>query len=941
VSAAGLARADHPLLGAMVGLAGGGCVFTGRLSRESHPWLADHQALGVVLLPGTAFLELVLHAGGRVGCQVVQELTLQSPLVLSEGEGVQVQVLVGEPGEDGERSVEVYSRAGRPSDPDEALDGDGAWTRHASGVLASWEGTEARSASSGEEQRSVRARAAQLAGSWPPPGAVAVAVEDAYERLAAIGLEYGPAFQGLQAAWRHGNDVYAEVALNDEQARQATSYGIHPALLDSALHALGTTLSENGGPGGSADGAAGGARLPFVWGGVRLGEVSASSLRVCVSPAGEDSLALTAVDESGALVVSVESLTVREIAPEQLVSAGGQRDSLFTLDWRPLGVSGEGAADATDVLMDLESLGGALTEGAELPSVVVLDVSGGEGYVGSGNLPAAARGVLEGVLNVLQRWLADERLVGSRLVVLTRDAVAAGKGDCVDGLPGAGVWGLVRSAQSEHPGRVWLLDVDGEESSWGVLQGALRRGDEPQLAIRGGEVLAARLARAPVEEAVESFDPGRSVLVTGGTGGLGGVVARHLVSAHGVRSVVLASRRGLVAPGAARLKSELEELGALVNVVACDVSNREQVVALLEEVPKELPLGAVVHVAGTLDDGVIGSLSAERFDRVLAPKLDAAWHLHELTVEMDLGAFVLFSSGAGVLGSPGQSNYAAANAFLDALAAYRRARGLTGTAIAWGLWEQESELTSGLSDVDLSRLRRQGVVPIGSGEGLALFDRALATDRAQLVPIRLDTAALHALAREGALPAVFSGLVRAPARRGGGRSLARRLASVPEEDREGVVLDLVRGEVAGVLGHPTARAVDARRAFKDLGFDSLTAVELRNRLNLLTGLRLPATLVFDHPSPTAVAHYLLEAVEAQGGLTPEALLDAEFARLRRTLSASAEDHAERIRVRLRGLLAELDDPAAGGDALSDDADDLQSATDSEMFAIIDEELATS
>ncbi len=317
VAAAGLASAEHPLLGAAVGLAGGGCVFTGRLSLESHPWLADHAALGVVLLPGTAFLELVLHAGGRVGCPVVQELALAAPLVFSEGQAVQVQVAVGEPGEHGERSVEVHSRGGRPGDPLQAE--DGGWTRHASGVLA-----ESTSAAPGEDAHdAVHARAAELAGAWPPPGASAVAVEDAYERLAAIGLEYGPAFQGLQAAWRHGDDVYAEVALNDEQTRYAASYGIHPALLDSALHASGMGLSANGGPGGSGDGAAGGVRLPFVWGGVRLEAAGTPSLRVCVSPAGEDSLALMAVDESGGLVVSVESLMVREIAPEQLASAGG------------------------------------------------------------------------------------------------------------------------------------------------------------------------------------------------------------------------------------------------------------------------------------------------------------------------------------------------------------------------------------------------------------------------------------------------------------------------------------------------------------------------------------------------------------------------------------------------------------------------------------------
>ncbi len=603
--------------------------------------------------------------------------------------------------------------------------------------------------------------------------------------------------------------------------------------------------------------------------------------------------------------------------------------------------------------MDLGSLGGALTAGEELPSVVVLDVSGGEGHVGGGSLPAVARSVLEGVLEALQRWLADERLAGSRLVVLTRDAVAAGEGDCVDGLPGAGVWGLVRSAQSENPGRVWLVDVDGQESSWGVLGGALACEPEPQLAVRDGRAFAPRLAQAvgEVEGSADGMsaggvgvlDPGRSALITGGTGVLGGLVARHLVAEHGLRSVVLASRRGPEAPGAVELQRELEELGARVNVVACDVSDRAQLVELLEGLPDGAPLGAVIHTAAVLDDGLIGSLSPERLGRVLGAKADAAWHLHELTRDMELEAFVLFSSAAGVLGAAGQGNYAAANTFLDALAAHRRARGLAGTSIAWGLWEQESELTSGLGEVDASRLRRQGVTGLANDEGLALLDRALGMDRAQLVPVRLDVAALRPLARAGELSPLFAGLVRIPVRRAGGRSLARRLAGVPEIEREGVVLELVRAEVAVVLGHASAQAVDAGSAFKDLGFDSLLAVELRNRLNAITGLHLPATLVFDHPTPLRVARHLLEMVDARQATASATFLDTELDRLRRALSAHGGDRAERelIGARLRALLAELDEPAARGETLPDDVGDLQSASDSEMFALIDEELAAS
>ncbi len=1197
VAAAGLASAEHPLLGAAVGLAGGGCVFTGRLSLESHPWLADHAALGVVLLPGTAFLELVLHAGGRVGCPVVQELALAAPLVFSEGQAVQVQVAVGEPGEHGERSVEVHSRGGRPGDPLQAE--DGGWTRHASGVLA-----ESTSAAPGEDAHdAVHARAAELAGAWPPPGASAVAVEDAYERLAAIGLEYGPAFQGLQAAWRHGDDVYAEVALNDEQTRYAASYGIHPALLDSALHAWALATQGERAPGGSES-----IRLPFAWSGVRLAAAGASRLRVHlsresdVSGAAEDrAFSLVVVDERGGLVASAGSLAMREAPPGQLQGAGGWGSSLFAVEWAPIEVAEGQAVDTAGALVGVESLGAALAERRELPEVVVLDLSDeGEGAGGDG-LPAMARSVLDRVLGVLQGWLVDERPAGSRLIVLTRGAVAVGSGDGVDGLAEAGVWGLVRSAQSESPGRVWLLDVDGEEASRQALGDALACAEEPQLAIRSGEVLAPRLARvgeqhgggpdgalaAPVgtgawrlaasggtvedlavvaapeamaplgvgevrvgvraaglnfrdvlialgmypgtanvgsegagvvlevgpgveglcvgdrvmgmmpgfgpvavtdrrlvvrvpegwsfveaasvpiafltayyglvdlaglrggervlvhaaaggvgmaavqlaralgaevfgtasegkwgvlrglgldewhvassrslefgerfleetggrgvdvvlnsltgefvdaslgllaeggrfvemgktdirdadevaterpgtayrafelgdagpvrvgemlgelvglfeggalelspvrvwdvRRAREAFrfmsqarhvgkivltvpcglDAGRSVLVTGGTGVLGGLVARHLVSVRGVRSVVLASRRGLEAPGAVELREELEAAGARVSVVACDVSDRGQVAGLLAGVPGEFPLGAVVHAAAALDDGVIGSLTPERLDGVLAPKLDAAWHLHELTSDLDLDAFVLFSSVAGTMGSPGQGNYAAANAFLDALAAYRRARGLAGVSIAWGLWEQESELSSGLGEVDRARMKRAGVLALSSEEGVALFDRACAVGEPLLIGARLNTAASREQAGGDPVSPLLRGLVRAsPARRVGGGLLARRLAGMGEVERAEVVLELVRGEAAVVLGHASGRLVEPGRAFKDLGFDSLTAVELRNRLNAATGLRLPATLAFDHPTAAAVADVVLAEMVGARELTAVAV----------------------------------------------------------------------
>ena len=352
-----------------------------------------------------------------------------------------------------------------------------------------------------------------------------------------------------------------------------------------------------------------------------------------------------------------------------------------------------------------------------------------------------------------------------------------------------------------------------------------------------------------------------TVLITGGTGGLGALVARHLVAEHGIRYLLLVSRRGPEADGAAELEAELSRLGALVTVAACDVSDREQLSQLLAQVPEDRPLDAVVHAAGILEDGVIGSLTPEQVDRVLTPKVDAAWHLHELTEHLDLRAFVLFSSAAGTFGGAGQGNYAAANAFLDALAQHRRALGLAATSMAWGRWSQSTGMSGHLSEVDLTRLRRSGMDALSREEGLSLFDAACELDEALVVPVRLDIAALRAGARVGTISPLLRGLVRVPARREeGGRPLARRLAGMPQVERERTVLELVRAHAATVLGHPSPQAVPARRAFKELGFDSLTAVELRNRLAAATGLRLPMTVVFDRPTPAVLAAHLLAEI---------------------------------------------------------------------------------
>ncbi|MEV7091761.1 type I polyketide synthase [Amycolatopsis sp. NPDC051045] len=779
----GLAGADHPLLGAVVPLPqSDGLVFTSRLSLRSHPWLAGHAIGGVVLIPGTVYVDLALRAGDELGFGVLEELVIEAPLVLAERGGVRVQVAVSGPNETGSRAVDVFSLR---EDADE-------WTRHATGLLGA--------STSREPGRSFDFAA------WPPAGAQPIDVENFYADLTERGYAYSGAFQGMRAVWRRGEEVFAEVALPDDHREDAGKFGLHPALLDAALH---TNAFANPGDDRSV--------LPFAWNGLVLHAVGASALRVRVAPGGPDALTFQAADETGGLVVTMDSLVSREVSAEQLETAAGEeRDSLFQVDWievpRPEGTP----ADQADVLEAF---------GEEAP------------------LELTTR-----VLEAIQAWLgnaADE----ARLVVVTRGAVRE-----VTDPAGAAVWGLVRAAQAENPGRIILVDTDGD-----VPLGAVLASGEPQIAVRGNVFSVPRLARATgdVPAAPAVFSPEGTVLLTGGTGSLGGLVARHLVTRHGVRRLVLASRRGVAAED---LVTELTGLGATVSVVACDVSDRDQVAALLAE---HRPTG-VVHLAGLLDDGVIGALTRERLAGVFAPKVDAVRHLDELTRDLDLDAFVVFSSAAALMGSAGQGNYAAANAFLDGLMAGRRAAGRPGVSLAWGLWEQADGLTAHLSATDQARMSRGGVLAMTPADALDIFDIGLTAEQALLVPIKLDLRTLRSQATAGGeVPHLLRGLVRASRRvartaAASGGGLVQKLAGLSTEDQDGVLLGIIQAEAAAVLGFSAPELAQGTRGFSDIGFDSLTAVELRNRLSAATGVKLPATLVFDYPTPVALARHLRE-----------------------------------------------------------------------------------
>ncbi|MGW1973753.1 polyketide synthase dehydratase domain-containing protein, partial [Streptomyces tubercidicus] len=495
LGSAGLVSAHHPLLGAALSLAGsaggtdsaegmdsvygagegGALVFTGRVSVTAQPWLAEHVVSGSVLLPGTAFLELAVRAGDQVGCGQVEELTLQAPLVLPERGAVQLQVAVGVADESGRRMLSVYSRP----------QGEGVeqpWVRHAVGVL----GTDSPASGAGLSE-------------WPPAGAEPVTIEGLYEGLAAAGFEYGPVFRGLREVWSRGDELFASVELPESAVAEAAGFGLHPALLDSALHALG--LVDSGG----ADEGRG--RLPFSWSGATLHASGASVLRARLSVNGPDSVALELADASGGPVATIDSLVLRPVSADGIAQAkaGGQDTALHTMDWIPLPEPAESTAsavaveaavdmrDGTDGRLDLSAIGasvypdlGSLPQG-EVPSHVLLWLDAPDG-----DPAAAAHTATHRALALLQAWLAEERFAAARLVVVTQGAVSVDERRPDPAL--AAVWGLVRSARSENPDRFTLVDLDGVSESLAVLPAALAC-DEPELAVRAGEVYVPRLSR--------------------------------------------------------------------------------------------------------------------------------------------------------------------------------------------------------------------------------------------------------------------------------------------------------------------------------------------------------------------------------------------------------------------------------------------------------------
>ncbi|MVU75787.1 SDR family NAD(P)-dependent oxidoreductase [Nocardia sp. ET3-3] len=881
----------HPLLTGVVPVAGKDeFVCTGRFSLTTDPWVADHTTFGTVVLPSAALTEFLLVAGDRIGCGVLEELTLEAPVPPSADGEVELQVSVREPDVAGRRLFDFYFRpAGTPE-----------WVRNASGVLA-------------PSQHDHNALLDQLREEdWPPAETETLDPAGIPERIAAVsGLEYGPAFTGLAAAWRRGDTVFSEIILDTVAAPGPERFDIHPALLDQVLHTGLAGLLWRDQDGDPETG-----RLLFRWAGVRLYRpVSTSTtLRVIATMSGAETMSVAAVDDSGQPMLSVDAVVMRPYNVTQLRGAlAGQEADLYEIQWMPTaaaanvspdrpgragvfsagihtGIDGRTAVDsgrnragttaavAAPAVLGPEPVAGIgicspspseLAAARDIPEFVIWHPQRGAAT----DDPVTVCGHVEMVSATLRAWLAEDRLADTRLVVVTTNG-AGMPGETPD-LAASAVWGLMRTAQSEYPGRFVLVDADPSgpvplDDSLPI--GAVLATGEPQAAVRAGALLVPRLVRTRAEPATDAAQPESepmppfgtgTVLITGGTGGLGVLLARHLVAVHGVRHLLLASRSGETATGATELVSELSAAGAAVRVVACDVSDRAALDSLLKSIPEQQPLTGVIHAAGVLDDGTLAGLTAEQLRRVFIPKAESAWHLHELTRGRDLSAFVLFSSVAATIGSAGQGNYAAANAFLDGLAHRRRAAGLPALSVAWGPWNSSSGMAGSLDRSAVARWERLGLDPLENSEGLRLFDAAFASAPAHVTAIRFDPVRLRREARDGTAPAVLRGFLPRAVERpaAASSSLAARLSRVPEAQRAEVVLNLVREHAAAVLGHESADDIAPGERFDALGFDSLGGVEFRNRLSKATGVRLPSTLVFDHPTATAVAALLRSTLE--------------------------------------------------------------------------------
>ncbi|WP_051499391.1 type I polyketide synthase [Nocardia sp. BMG51109] len=811
----GLDAADHPLVTAVIPQpVSGGVTLSGRISLGEHPWLADHAVAGTALLPGTALLELALRAGAEVGCPAVRELILRAPMVIPDRAALQLQVVVE--GSGGDRSASIYSR--REGD-------DGGWVLHAQAELAA----------------AVDIPAQAEPEKWPPRGVEPVDIDEFYGQLADRGIEYGPAFRRVRGLWRRGEQVYSEIG--PESGAAESGYELDPVLLDAVVQTIGASGFEV--PAGSVP-------QPFAWEGVSARPAATAVWRATVKPIGTSEFDIRIADDGGSEFAAITALRLHTASLEDIARATGASDRLLhTLDWEPLGHRPAPRPDTEFDIVRIDHATGYAPHifGDDTTRAVIVDIA-----IEADPGVDLVHTLAESVLTTIRSRPAEQ----SRLTILTRGAVLVPGDDTIEPAAAA-LWGLVRAAQNESPGRFTLLDTDGSLDPAQVARYA-----EPLVAVRRGRIHVPRIQRLDVPRSPLPWgDDHGTVLIVGGTGGLGAVVARHMVAEHGVRRLILASRSGPSASGADRLEAELRESGAAVRIVACDAADRDELAQLIDSIPAETPLTAVVSAAGQVADGTVDTLTPEQLHTVLRAKVDVAWNLHTLTERLGVKTFILFSSAAGTLGSPGQANYAAANAYLDAFAQYRRHRGLPGLSVAWGIWAQDTGGMSGrLSGANVSRIGRSGLSQLPREVGLDIFDRVAGSDRPFLLAASFD--ADH-IARVTDTPGLFDRLVRrdrraAAASAATGSDLLERLAAMDLQHQQDALLAEIQTHAAEILGYESRLAVVPDTAFKDLGFDSLTAVEFRNRLQAIVDLRLPVSTIFDHPSPLRLAQHVMSVL---------------------------------------------------------------------------------
>ncbi|WP_406491173.1 SDR family NAD(P)-dependent oxidoreductase [Streptomyces sp. NBC_01604] len=829
-------RAAHPLLGIQLQAPDETrWTFRNEWSTATADWLPDHTVFGRTVVSGTTLMELcrAALAVGRPGD--ITDLLLLAPLTLPAVGTVEVSVEVTTAGPVPEITVHSRPRG------DESV----GWTLHATASAA-----EPAAATAGQPPV------------WPEPAEEAWS-ELTYERLTGLGLGYGPSFQGVRQAVATGDgELLARLSLPSVAREADDPYPVHPALLDAALHvAAAFDASEDR------------VLLPVAVGRCVLPPGGATDLTASVrrtaGGSGTDvTLDVALWDTDGLLAGRLESVRLRAASPADLRGGSENGRHLYEVAWTAVDVpSAETPGTVGTVVGDraepqvAEALSGLLTSGAGTDVRVRFwprPAADEESAAVAQELAATALAELQALIALP----AEE--APARTVWVTRGAVAAGDGDTVPALAQSVLWGLARSARAEHPDLgLTLLDLDASDPA-AALTSAVASTDEPELAVREGALLAPRLVRArPVDAASipNEIPTDGTVLITGGLGAVGRHIAR-LLAERGVARLLLTSRQGPADARTADVIADLTALGAQVEVAACDIADAAAVADLLAGVGDELPLRGVVHCAGVLADGIVAELTPERLAKVLRPKADGAAHLHRLTAGLPLDLFLLVSSAAGVLGNPGQANYAAANAFLDQLAHHRSALGLPGVSVSFGAWAGEGLAAA---HADLDRMARLGQRALTADQGRDLVDLALRRGSPHLVAWALDLPRLrkNAATTDGPTSALWRSLLPAPRTgRDTGQGLADRLARLPEEERAARVLALVREEASLALGMRSAQAVRPDQPLRDLGMDSVTAVELRNRISARLGTRLPATLLFDHPTPTRLADHLLTTVLA-------------------------------------------------------------------------------